>query len=159
MHALSLPANRFCSVARSLEVLGQKWNLLILREAFFGRTRFAQFQRIGIPSATLGQRLDALVEADLLERRSYQREGERTREEYLLTDAGRDAVGVLAALSTWGDAHLPLPDGPSVTYATADGSPVRLAFVDDHGQVVDAAAVAPRRAAAYATAAHTTSDG
>jgi DNA-binding HxlR family transcriptional regulator len=149
MDASSLPANRFCSVARSLEVLGQKWNLLILREAFFGRTRYAQFQRIGIPSATLGQRLDALVDAGLLERRAYRREGERTREEYLLTESGRDALGVLAALSTWGDAHLPLPHGPSVGYATSDGTPVRLAFVDEEGRVVDPATVRPQRTAAY----------
>lgn len=153
MDALSLPANRYCSVARSLDLLGQKWNLLLLREAFFGRSRYAEFLRIGIPTATLGQRLDALVGAGLLSRSAYREPGERTREEYLLTDAGRDAISVLAALGAWGDAHLPLPGGPSIEYRTADGSPVRLAFVDDDGNVVDPASVTPRRTAAYAAAA------
>ncbi len=102
MDAMSLPANRHCPIARTLAVLGQKWNLLLLREAFLGRTRFAEFQRIGIPNATLGQRLNDLVCAGLLERVTYQEEGERSREEYVLTDAGRDVLPILAALSEWG---------------------------------------------------------
>ncbi len=102
MDAMSLPANRHCPIARTLAVLGQKWNLLLLREAFLGRTRFAEFQRIGIPNATLGQRLNDLVCAGLLERVTYQEEGERSREEYVLTDAGRDVLPILAALSAWG---------------------------------------------------------
>ncbi|MGP3533339.1 winged helix-turn-helix transcriptional regulator [Microbacterium sp. RD1] len=149
MSALDLPANRHCSVARSLELLGQKWNLLLLREAFFGRTRFAQFRRIGIPPATLGARLDALVDAGLMQRRQYRDPGERTREEYLLTDAGRDALSVLAALGSWGDAHRPLPDGPSIEYRTSDGTRAHLAFVDDDGRVLDRTDVHPQPTPAY----------
>ncbi|MFF9332100.1 winged helix-turn-helix transcriptional regulator [Streptomyces albogriseolus] len=63
----------------------------------------AEFQRIGIPNATLGQRLNDLVCAGLLERVTYQEEGERSREEYVLTDAGRDVLPILAALSPSGD--------------------------------------------------------
>lgn len=159
MDALSLPANRYCSVARSLELLGQKWNLLILREAFFGRTRYAEFLRIGIPTATLGQRLESLVEAGLLTRSAYREPGERRRDEYVLTDAGRDAISVLAALGGWGDAHLPLPDGPSIEYRTSDGSPVRLAFVDADGRVIDPAGVVPRRTPAYTAATAAANDG
>ncbi|MGA5305776.1 winged helix-turn-helix transcriptional regulator [Nucisporomicrobium flavum] len=114
--------------------------LLLLREAFLGRTKYAEFLRIGVPTATLGARLQDLVDAGLLTRHAYQEKGERARDEYLLTQAGRDAMPILAALIGWGETHLP----PVTAYAmtTGDGRPVRLAFVDDTGTVVDADAVA-----------------
>lgn len=150
MDILSSPANRDCSVARTLDVLGQKWTLLVLREAFFGRTRFAEFQQIGIPTATLGQRLDELVEAGLLTRSAYRAEGERARDEYLLTDAGRDSIVILAALSDWSDRHRPLTNGAAIEYAAPGGRAVHMAFVDDDGNVVDRASVSPRSSAASA---------
>jgi DNA-binding HxlR family transcriptional regulator len=136
-------ADLSCPIARSLSVLGQKWNLLLLREAFLGRTKFTEFQRIGVPAATLGARLESLVEAGLLERRAYKEEGERPRDEYLLTDAGRDVLPILAALIEWGETHLQSDSGDRVTYAmaTADGRPVNLAFVDDRQEVVEVGAV------------------
>ncbi|WP_369220912.1 winged helix-turn-helix transcriptional regulator [Streptomyces sp. R39] len=149
MDAMSLPANQNCSIARTLTVLGQKWNLLLLREAFLGRSRFAEFQRIGIPNATLGQRLNDLVCAGLLERVTYQEEGERSREEYLLTEAGRDVLPVLAALSAWGDRHRPQETGQGVLYATAGERPVHLEFRDDHGEPVDQDTVSIIRGPAY----------
>lgn len=146
MDAMTLPANRSCSIARSLRVLGQKWSLLLLREAFFGRTRYAEFQQIGIPNATLVDRLTALVDAGLMVRSSYREDGERTRDEYRLTDAGRDVIPVLAALSAWGDEYLPLETGPSVIYTSAqDGRRLHLEFVDDDGEVVDRDEVAVTR--------------
>ncbi|MFF4884549.1 winged helix-turn-helix transcriptional regulator [Streptomyces nigra] len=150
MDAMSLPANRHCSIARTLAVLGQKWNLLLLREAFLGRTRFAEFQRIGIPNATLGQRLNDLVDAGLMERVTYQEEGERSREEYVLTEAGRDVLPVLAALSAWGDRHRPQETGQGVVYAAADDErPVHLEFRDERGELVDQDAVTIIRGPAY----------
>ncbi|MFE2813844.1 winged helix-turn-helix transcriptional regulator [Streptomyces nigra] len=150
MDAMSLPANRHCSIARTLAVLGQKWNLLLLREAFLGRTRFAEFQRIGIPNATLGQRLNDLVDAGLMERVTYQEEGERSREEYVLTEAGRDVLPVLAALSAWGDRHRPQETGQGVVYAAADDErPVHLEFRDERGELVDQGAVTIIRGPAY----------
>lgn len=147
---MSLPANRHCSIARTLAVLGQKWNLLLLREAFLGRTRFAEFQRIGIPNATLGQRLNDLVDAGLMERVTYQEEGERSREEYVLTEAGRDVLPVLAALSAWGDRHRPQETGQGVVYAAADDErPVHLEFRDERGELVDQGAVTIIRGPAY----------
>ncbi|MFB8781731.1 helix-turn-helix domain-containing protein [Streptomyces albogriseolus] len=149
MDAMSLPANRHCPIARTLAVLGQKWNLLLLREAFLGRTRFAEFQRIGIPNATLGQRLNGLVCAGLLERVTYQEEGERSREEYVLTDVGRDVLPILAALSAWGDRHRPQETGQGVV-CTADGErPVRLEFRGPDGEPVDQDAVTIIRGPAY----------
>ncbi|MGW5191215.1 winged helix-turn-helix transcriptional regulator [Kribbella sp. NPDC004138] len=147
MDAMLLPANRACPIAGSLTVLGQKWNLLLLREAFLGSTRFAEFQRIGIPTATLGGRLDALVAAGLLERQAYQAEGERTREEYRLTQAGRDALPILAALAQWGETHLDLGDRPGVGFASAStGRRAHLEFVDEDGNLVQAADVRVARA-------------
>ncbi|MFF6993290.1 winged helix-turn-helix transcriptional regulator [Streptomyces sp. NPDC010273] len=146
---MSLPANQNCSIARTLTVLGQKWNLLLLREAFLGRTRFAEFQRIGIPNATLGQRLNDLVRAGLMERVTYQEEGERSREEYFLTKAGRDVLPVLAALSAWGDRHRPQETGQGVRYATDGKRPVHLEFRDDHGEPVDQDTVSIIRGPAY----------
>ena len=146
MDAMTLPANRSCPIANTLAVLGQKWSLLLLREAFLGRTRYAEFRRIGIPTDVLAARLTGLVEAGLLDRRPYRETGERTRDEYVLTPAGQDAIGVLAALSEWGTEHLPLPDGARIGFAEKEtGHPVHLRFVTDDGRQVDNANVTTAR--------------
>jgi DNA-binding HxlR family transcriptional regulator len=91
-----------CSVARSLEVIGEWWTLLIIRDAFFGVTRFEQFQeRLGIARNVLATRLDTLVEHDVLERRSY--DDARERYDYVLTDKGKALWPVLTTLRDWGD--------------------------------------------------------
>ena len=91
-----------CSVAQSLEVLGEWWTLLIVRDAFFGVSRFEEFQsRLGIARNVLATRLDTLVEAGILERRVY--EEARGRSDYLLTEKGRALWPVLTALRQWGD--------------------------------------------------------
>jgi DNA-binding HxlR family transcriptional regulator len=98
-------------VAGTLAVVGEKWSLLVLREAFFGVRRFADFQRIlGAPKAVLSDRLATLVEQGVLDRVPYQAEGERQRHEYRLTDKGRDLYPTLVALMQWGDTYL--SDGP-----------------------------------------------
>lgn len=128
--------NARCSVARSLEVLGEKWTLLVVREAFFGITRFADFRaRLGIAPDVLTARLETLVEGGVLERRPYRDEGQRQRSEYVLTDAGAELKTVLAAFIAWGDVHRPSGFGPSITYVEeATDKPVRLAFVADDGR-------------------------
>ncbi|WOP19347.1 helix-turn-helix domain-containing protein [Raineyella sp. LH-20] len=152
MDPMGLPVNSRCSIARSLGVLGQKWALLILREALRGRTRFADFHRIGVPTEALSTRLGELVDAGLLERRPYRLDGERTRDEYVLTDAGRDVVLVMGALSAWSDAHQPLEGGPYVAYRRAsDGVRVRVRFVDDAGVAVDPSEVVLSRPAERAS--------
>ncbi|MEA2412711.1 MAG: hypothetical protein QOC77_3272 [Thermoleophilaceae bacterium] len=101
------------SVGRALALVGERWTLLILREAFFGVRRFGQFARnLEIPRPTLSARLRALVDAGLLERVPYARDPDR--HEYRLTDAGRDLFGAIVALMRWGDAHLAGPDGPPI---------------------------------------------
>jgi DNA-binding HxlR family transcriptional regulator len=128
--------NARCSIARSLEVLGEKWALLVVREAFFGVTRFADFRaRLGIAPDVLTARLETLVEGGVLERRPYRDEGQRQREEYVLTEAGAELKTVLAAFVAWGDVHRPSGFGPSTVYVDrATEEPVRLAFLADDGR-------------------------
>ncbi|SDS10671.1 DNA-binding transcriptional regulator, HxlR family [Friedmanniella luteola] len=132
-----------CSIARSLEVVGQKWCLLVVREALLGVTRFAEFRsRLGVAPDVLSARLSSLVEHGVLERRRYRAPGERERDEYVLTPAGRDLVPVLTAMLEWGDAHRPTglpPVGATVDRTT--GQPVRLAFVGADGAVLGRDAV------------------
>jgi DNA-binding HxlR family transcriptional regulator len=99
-----------CSIARTLEVVGERWTLLVLREALAGTRRFDDFQsELGIARNVLQTRLTRLVEDGVLERRLYQERPQRY--EYVLTTAGRDLLPVLIALMRWGDAHR-APYGP-----------------------------------------------
>jgi DNA-binding HxlR family transcriptional regulator len=101
------------SVGRALELVGERWTLLILREAFFGVQRFGQLARnLSIPRPTLSSRLRMLVNVGLLDRVPYSRDPER--HEYRLTEAGRDLFGAIVVLMRWGDKHLPHPDGPPI---------------------------------------------
>ena len=105
-----------CSVAQSLTVLGERWTLLILRDAMFGAKRFVQFERsLGIARNILTARLNMLVEEGLMEKRQAV---ETNHPEYVLTQAGRDLETVLLAITHWGDKYRPNPDG------------VRLIFTD-----------------------------
>ena len=132
-----------CSIARSLAVLGERWSLLIVREAFWGRTRFADFRSaLGVSPDVLTARLGTLVEYGVLERRPYREEGAREREEYVLTDAGRDLLPVLAAIGGWGDAHRPSELGPSAEICErASGERVDIRFVSLDGRVLEPADV------------------
>ncbi|MEN9506301.1 MAG: hypothetical protein RI958_2227 [Actinomycetota bacterium] len=95
-------ADMHCSVAQSLEIIGEWWTLLILRDSFLGIRRFDDFvERLGISRNVLTTRLDTLVEAGILERRPY--DDARSRYDYLLTDKGRALWPVMTALRQWGD--------------------------------------------------------
>lgn len=95
-------AEMHCSIAQSLEIVGEWWTLLILRDAFFGVCRFEDFvERLGISRNVLTIRLDDLVDAGILERHPYD-EG-RGRYDYVLTDKGRALWPVMIALRQWGD--------------------------------------------------------
>jgi DNA-binding HxlR family transcriptional regulator len=106
-----------CPIARSLERVGEWWSILILRDAFRGATRFEQFQKnLDIAPNMLTKRLNALVDAGLFERRRY---SERPpRDEYVLTERGRDFRPVLWSLLAWGNKHF-APEGPSVVIVDA----------------------------------------
>jgi DNA-binding HxlR family transcriptional regulator len=123
-----------CSVAGTLSVVGEKWSLLLLREAFFGVRRFADFQRVlGAPKAVLTDRLATLVEQGILKRVPYQAEGERQRHEYRLTTKGIDLYPTLVALMAWGDRYLADDVAPLELRHRDCGEPVHLALVCDAG--------------------------
>ena len=130
-----------CPIARSLERVGEWWSILVLRDAFYGVTRFDDFQKgLGVAPTVLTKRLGALVEAGLLERRRYQ---ERPpRDEYVLTDRGRAFRPVLLALVDWGNEHF-APEGLALELSARDtGAPVVPAFVErDTGRPVPIADV------------------
>ena len=102
-----------CSVAQALEVVGEWWSLLILRDAFQGVRRFEDFQRhLGIARNVLAERLQRLVAEGVFERRRYQEQPERF--EYRLTEKGLDLYPVIVGLMHWGDKWASPPDGPPV---------------------------------------------
>lgn len=99
-----------CPIARSLDILGDPWTVLILREVFSGNHRFDTIRdRLEVADTVLSRRLRAMVAAGLLEAVAYAGSA-RPRYDYQLTAAGRDTRPVLKALARWGDAHNPLPD-------------------------------------------------
>jgi DNA-binding HxlR family transcriptional regulator len=104
--------NQTCSAARALEVVGERWTMLIVRDAFLGVRRFDDFQRsLGIARNVLQARLGRLVENGILERVRYQERPERF--EYRLTEKGVDLWPLMVSLLAWGDRHA-APDGPPV---------------------------------------------
>jgi DNA-binding HxlR family transcriptional regulator len=106
-------ATQNCSIARTLSVLGERWALLVLRELFLGRRRFDQMQaELGIATNVLSQRLSALVEEGIAERRRYSDHPERF--EYRLTEKGRELQPVMLAFLRWGDSHKAGRTGPPV---------------------------------------------
>jgi DNA-binding HxlR family transcriptional regulator len=147
--------DRSCSIARSLDVLGERWTLLVVREACWGRTRFSEFRAaLGVAPDVLADRLATLVEVGVMERRPYREDGGRSREEYVLTDAGQDLRLVLGALSDWGDHHRPAASGPGPVFVEAStGQPVRISFVASDGRTLEPVEVAARRPAPVTRAA------
>jgi DNA-binding HxlR family transcriptional regulator len=116
-----------CSIAKALEVVGERWSLLIVRDVMNRRRRFEELQRgLGIARNVLTARLERLVEEDILERRAYQSNPERY--EYFLTEKGLDLWPALIALLSWGDRHSP----PS-----ADGPPMLIVHKACGGRVSD----------------------
>jgi len=111
--------NQVCSIAGALEVIGERWSLLIVRDVFLGLRRFDEIQAdLGIARNVLNTRLTKLVEQGVLERRRY---AERPpRYEYLLTDRGLDLWPTMVALMQWGDRHTVPPAGPPVVLEHRD---------------------------------------
>jgi DNA-binding HxlR family transcriptional regulator len=117
-----------CSIARTLGVVGEKWTLLVLREAFYGVRRFDDFHAaLGCARNLLAARLKTLVAHGLLERVGYTDERGRGRHEYRLTDKGRDLFPAVVALMQWGDRWTADDSGPAVQLLHRDcGEPVTV---------------------------------
>ena len=140
-----------CSIENSLGVLGERWTFLILRDAFLGASRFAQFrEHLGVAPDVLSDRLTTLVEYGVMEREPYQDPGARVRFAYRLTPAGRQLQLVLSALQQWGDEHAPGPDGPSMLRRVrGTDRPVHVGYIDEDGREVAPADFAMVPTAAY----------
>jgi DNA-binding HxlR family transcriptional regulator len=138
------------SVSRALGLVGEKWTLLILREAFFGVRRFGQLARnLGIPRPTLSARLRTLVDAGLLERVRYATEPDR--HEYRLTRAGIDLFASIVTLMRWGDEHLAGPEGAPIVLRHNDCGEIADPYLACRscGGEIDARNVTPERGAGF----------
>lgn len=134
-----------CQVARTLDVVGDKWSLLVIRNALRGQTRFSEFRDdLGAPTDVLTARLTKLVERGILERRTYRDAGSRERASYHLTERGEGLRLVVAALNQWGGEFDPGPRGPaSLLVDASTHEPVQLAYVDADGALVPEVALIP----------------
>jgi DNA-binding HxlR family transcriptional regulator len=125
-----------CPVARALDVVGEWWTLLIVRDAYLGARRFEDFRTTGMADNILSARLKKLVEEGIFERRPY--DERRNRFEYHLTQKGRGLLPVLGALRRWGKLWTEGRDGSRITHeACGHDVSVRM-YCDDCGRVLDA---------------------
>ena len=126
-----------CSIARSLAILGERWTLLIIRDAIEGFSRFEEFRRsLGVAPDILTARLTTLVDHGVMTKVDYQEPGQRRRSEYLLTDAGLDLLVVIAGLQQWGDRHHPYPAGPTLLRIDhPSGDEIHVGFIGSRGEV------------------------
>lgn len=139
-----------CPIEKTMAVAGTRSAMLIMREAYYGTTRFDDFaRRVGITKAATSARLSELVDAGMLTKRPYREPGRRVRDEYVLTDAGTDFMPVVWAMFEWGRNHLPHNTTLRLTHlgCGADAS-VRVVCDDGHRVPADelgVRAVRPRR--------------
>jgi DNA-binding HxlR family transcriptional regulator len=136
-----------CTLAKSLDAISTRSAFLILREAFYGTTRFDDFaQRVGISQPVAATRLRGLVEQGLLVREDYREPGQRTRQHYRLTEKGADLFPALAALKQWGDRWLDDQGGPLDLRHRGCGETVsvQLRCASGHRVSTDELEVAPR---------------
>ncbi len=127
-------------MALAADLLGDRWTLLILREAFYGVGRYDDMrQDLNAPRATLTDRLSKLVKLGILAREPYQESGDRLRHGYKLTRAGRALAHVLIAMTEWGEEFVLKARAPVEIVEAASGKPLRLSLVDDAGHLVPTA--------------------
>ncbi|MBV9335139.1 MAG: helix-turn-helix transcriptional regulator [Solirubrobacterales bacterium] len=127
-----------CTIAKALEVVSTRSALLIMREAFYGTSRFDDFsERVGLSEPATAARLHELVDEGLLEREDYREPGQRTRQQYRLTPKGADLFPVLVALMQWGDRWLDDRGGPVELLHRDCGEPVSISLRCAAGHDVD----------------------
>ncbi|MBJ8348529.1 helix-turn-helix domain-containing protein [Antrihabitans sp. YC2-6] len=128
-----------CSIDKAMAVVGTRSAMLLLREAYYGTTRFDNFaERVGITEAVASTRLRELTAAGLLEKRPYREPGQRTRHEYVLTQMGIDLLPAVLALMQWGDKYLQGDRGAPLTVVEdSTGTPVSVEVRGSEGPVTD----------------------
>ncbi len=138
-----------CPIGKALDVVGTRSAMLIMREAYYGTSRFDDFaQRVGITEAVAAARLRELTDAGLLERRPYRDPGQRTRHEYRLTDMGRELAPVVLGLFQWGAKYLSPGGRPPVDFTHRDcgaALQVTVGCADGHPLPLGQIAVTPSR--------------
>jgi DNA-binding HxlR family transcriptional regulator len=127
-------------MALTAELLGDRWTLLILREAFYGVQRYDDMlMDLSAPRAMLTDRLAKLVTLNILEKHSYQEQGSRARNAYRLTGSGRALGKVLMAMSDWGEQFVTKTPAPVHIVDAVTGKPAGLEFVNDKGVAINSA--------------------
>ena len=125
-----------CSLAQTLNVIGERWTLLILRDVFFGAKRFGQFERsLGIAKNILNTRLKLLVDEGILDKRDST---EGAHSEYILTEAGLELQPILLSMTHWGDKHRANPNGDRVVFVERKtGQPIqRMSVASQDGRIL-----------------------
>lgn len=127
-----------CPMARAAELLGDKWTLLILREAFYGVVRYDDMLHdLGAPRSTLTDRLNKLVKDGVMKKRPYQEPGERQRHYYALTERGRALALVFIAITKWGEDHLLDGEAAVKIVDKNTGEVVQLTPCDNQGHPIN----------------------
>ena len=127
-----------CTIAKSVEVLSTRSAFLLMREAFYGATRFEEFvRRAELTEPTASARLRELVEQGLLEREPYREPGQRTRQRYRLTEKGADLFPVIVSLMQWGNRWLSDTGGPAELRHRGCGAVVHAELRCEHGHQVE----------------------
>src|SRR5665213_835324 len=136
-----------CQIVRTLDIVGEKWALLIVRNALRGQTKFSEFRdSLGAPSDILTARLGTLVTAGILEKRAYREPGSRERSSYHLTESGLGMRLILGAMVQWGDEFNPSQYGRSsllIDSATRDRLEVSFVTEDGERRTGDEVAITP----------------
>lgn len=127
-----------CSISKAMKVVGARATVLVLREAFYGTTRFEDFvSRAELSTSVAAARLKQLVELGALEKQRYRVPGSRPRDEYVLTPMGRDLLPVVLALMHWADRHLQPQGGPVRVVERGTGRAVAVKPRTDSGEPLD----------------------
>ncbi|MEM9619434.1 MAG: helix-turn-helix domain-containing protein [Pseudomonadota bacterium] len=126
-----------CGMARATDLIGDRWTLLIVREALYGVTRFDAMQAdLGAPRSVLSARLKHLCDIGVMTKRPYKKPGERQRHQYVLTSKGVDLALPLMALMQWGDKHLRDDAPPAQIVERASGAPCHVGLISEQGAPV-----------------------
>ena len=127
-----------CPIHRSVREVGDYWMMLIIREAFMGKKRFAEFQTtLNVSKSVLTRKMKALVEKGILEKVAYQEPNQRKRFEYHLTQKGRDLNVIIIALMEWGNKYLVDEDGDRMKMIDRENqSDVTLGFLNQAGEIL-----------------------
>ena len=125
-----------CNLAKAIDLVGDRWTLLILRSALYGVRRFDDFQaELGVPRTVLSGRLKKLTDTGVMQRETYKEAGKRARPEYLLTEMGEQLRPILIGLTQWGDRWVGNTD-PPINFTSKSGGSIHAGFVNETGHEV-----------------------